>query len=53
MLQNNGPYMWPEGASVPVLPLPFKVQSGRPKKLRKRDVDEAHHIPETDTTKLK
>ena len=49
VLPNNGLDMWLEGASALVLLPPFR----EPKKLRKKDVDEANHIPETETTKLK
>ena len=39
VLPNNRLDMWLDGVGAPVLPLPFKVQPSRPKKLRKIDFD--------------
>ena len=45
VLPNNGSDMWPKGVGAPVLPLPFNVQPNRPKKLRRREGNEANDIP--------
>ena len=45
--------MWPEALGAQMLPPPFRVQLGRPKKLRMREVDEAVSVLETQTTKLR
>ena len=42
--------MWPEGSGALVLPPPFKVQSGRPKKMRRREVE---HISKTNMMKMR
>ena len=44
VLLVNGLDMWPEALGALVLPPPFKVQPGRPKKLRRREVDKVEHI---------
>ena len=53
LLPINGQDMWYEASSAQVLPPPFRVQLGRPKKLRKRETDEAVSILETQIAKLR
>ena len=53
LLPINGSDMWLEGSSAPVLPPPFKVQLGKPKKMRRREAKETTHIPETNMMKMR
>ena len=49
LLPINGEDMWHEASSVQVLSPPFRVQPGRPKKLRRRESNEVVN-QELDTT---
>ncbi|KAG9128917.1 hypothetical protein Leryth_009671 [Lithospermum erythrorhizon] len=40
----NGPFEWPKTNKITLLPPKFVRQAGRPKKVRRRDINELHNL---------